>query len=175
MPRGGGFTLLELVVVVTIMGILLAAGAPAMQDLLLDARRTRILNEILRALHVARVQSLRSGREVVFCPRSAGEDCDDDGWERGWFVFINDDSDQPAHLDDGERVVLRYKVDDQAIITANRKQFVYRPHARRATAGSLLYCDRRGSASARAVIVSHTGRPRVASRTASGRPLSCPV
>ena len=174
MTRGGGFTLLELIVVVTIMGILLASAAPAMQDLLLDARRTRVLNEILRALHVARAQSANSGQEVVLCPRGQGEGCDSDRWNRGWLVFINDDGDQPAHLDDGERVVLRYAFDQQAVIAANRNRFVYRPNIRRTTAGTFVYCDRRGPPSARAVIVSHTGRPRVASRSASGNRLSCP-
>lgn len=174
MTRGGGFTLLELIVVVTIMGILLASATPAMQDLLLDARRTRVLNEILRALHVARAQSVRSGQEVVLCPRGSGEGCDGDGWHRGWLVFINDDGDQPAHLDDGERVILRYLLDEQATIDANRSRFVYRPNLRRTSAGTFVYCDRRGPASARAVIVSHTGRPRVASQAASGNQLACP-
>jgi Tfp pilus assembly protein FimT len=96
---------LELIVVVTIMGILLASATPAMQDLLLDARRTRVLNEILRALHIARAQSVRSGQEVVLCPRGSGEGCDGDGWNRGWLVFINDDGDQPAHLDDVQRLL----------------------------------------------------------------------
>jgi hypothetical protein len=40
--------------------------------------------------------------------------------------------------------------------------------------GTIVFCDARGSAHARAIIISHTGRPRVAQRDADGKPLRCP-
>ena len=39
--------------------------------------------------------------------------------------------------------------------------------------GTLVFCDPRGSAHARAIIISHTGRPRVARLDADGKPLRC--
>jgi len=38
---------------------------------------------------------------------------------------------------------------------------------------SFTFCDERGPRAARAVIISQTGRPRVAASDASGDPLTC--
>ena len=169
MSRPDGFTLLELAIVMTIAGILLVASGPALSDLYLDARRTRVLNELLRALHLARVESLRTGAEVSVCASSDRDNCAGDrlAWSDGWIVVARGTPDSP-------RILLRYAADIPASFGGNRNAFTYRPDVRRATTGTLTYCDRRGPDSARAVIVSHTGRPRLSATTASGSPLVCP-
>ncbi len=175
MSRIAGFTLVELAAVMTIVAILLVAATPSMQNLLLDARRTRAVNALLHGLHAARTESIRASSDVVLCPTADGDSCDDTGeaWAVGWMVFVNDDGDEPPARDGNERIVLRHDEETAATLTANRRRFVYRPHAFRATAGTLVYCDRRGSSAARAVVVSYTGRPRVAATDASGNPLAC--
>jgi hypothetical protein len=40
--------------------------------------------------------------------------------------------------------------------------------------GTVTFCDTRGPAAARAVIISYTGRPRVSDRGPGRRPLVCP-
>lgn len=171
-----GFTLLELAVTMAIVAILLVAGTPSMEKLLLDARRSRVTNELVRALHTARIESTRSATDVVLCPTGTGTACldSDDSWQQGWMVFVNGDGDAPPALDANERVILRYEMDTPGTVHANRDRFVYRPFGRRSTTGTLVYCDRRGPEAARAVIVSHTGRPRLSGLSASGTPLVCP-
>lgn len=176
MGVGKGFTLLELAVTLAIVAILLVAGVPPVQTLLLDARRSRVVNELVRALHAARAESLRSSADVVLCPANAADACvgSQAAWRQGWMVFVNSDRDNPPVRDEDERVVLRYAMDHPGDVGANRTSFVYRPFGRRSTTGTFVYCDRRGATDARAVIVSHTGRPRVSALTASGAPLACP-
>jgi hypothetical protein len=41
------------------------------------------------------------------------------------------------------------------------------------TTVSFVFCDQRGNSAARAIIVSQTGRPRVAAHDAAGKPLRC--
>lgn len=168
MSKPHGFTLLELAIVMTIAGILLMASGPAIGDLFLDMRRTRVLNELLRALHLARVESLRTGAEISVCGSRDLDGCEGErpAWADGWVVI--DESADPG------RILLRHAVDVPATVTSNRHTFSYRPDVRRSTTGTLTYCDRRGSEAARAVIISHTGRPRISTTTASGHPLSCP-
>ncbi len=171
-----GFTLLELAVTMAIVAILLVAGTPPMRNLLLDARRARVTNELVRALHVARAESIRTSADVVVCPPDTGAGCsqDKDAWNRGWVVFVNGDRDNPPTRDADERLLLRFEPEAPGSVSANRASFVYRPFGRRSTTGTLIYCDARGPSAARAVIVSHTGRPRVSGTTSTGLPLACP-
>lgn len=171
-----GFTLLELAVTMAIVAILLVAGMPPMRNLLLDARRARVTNELVRALHVARSESIRTSADVVVCPLDSGAGCSQaaDGWNGGWIVFVNGDRDEPPIRDADERLLLRFEPETQGTVSANRSSFVYRPFGRRSTTGTLVFCDARGPSAARAVIVSHTGRPRVSAVTPAGSPLTCP-
>lgn len=175
MPRVEGLTLLELLVALGIAAILLGVGAPALRDLHLDAQRTDAMNALVRALHLARTESLRNGQVVAVCPTGGDSRCTDDAdtWARGWQVFVNTDNDQPARRDSDEIVLLDHGPTAGAQITSNRAAFQYRPFNRRSTNGTLVYCDDRGDQAARALIVSYTGRPRIASRDASGRALNC--
>jgi len=58
-------------------------------------------------------------------------------------------------------------------IVGNRPFFEFRPLMRRSTNGTVVFCDRRGTPAARAVIVSYTGRPRVDQVDPDGNPLVC--
>jgi len=84
------------------------------------------------------------------------------------------DPDERANPVSAAAILSVYQTAAAVTIRANRERFRFRPNYRRGTNGTIRFCDRRGSAAARAVIVSYTGRPRVAATTASGEPLPCP-
>jgi hypothetical protein len=44
----------------------------------------------------------------------------------------------------------------------------------RATNGTFVVCDAAGRVPAKALVISYTGRPRVASKTTRGNPYECP-
>ena len=92
----------------------------------------------------------------------------------GWLVFANLDRDDPPQVDEGEPIVLAHAPASRIHIRANRDAFTFRPFDLRATNGTVVFCDERGSEHARAVIVSPTGRPRTSPRDASGDALVCP-
>ncbi len=179
--RADGFTLLELLATLAIVALLATLASPSFQETLLNARRTEVLNALIRSLHLARVESLRAGREAVVCPVDEDGLCAgrSDNWTGGWRVFVNRVGRDPSVLDVGDHVLLaREGAGDPARdgrLNANREAFVYRPFNRRSTNGTLIYCDRRGARSARAIIVSHTGRPRISDRSGRGEPLTCPL
>jgi hypothetical protein len=58
-------------------------------------------------------------------------------------------------------------------VLANRATLSFRPFGQSGTTATFTFCDRRGDRSARAVIISQTGRPRVSGESASGTPLRC--
>lgn len=176
MEKYRGFSLLELMVALAIAVILIAVGGAALRETTLNARRTAALNGLLRAVHAARAEALRSGEEVVLCARASGSTkCGGDGadWAAGWLLFVNEDGDRPATLDAGEPVLVEEGPQAGSSIIGNRSAFRFPPFNRRSTNGTLVYCDDRGQTSARALIVSFTGRPRLSDEAPGGRPVSC--
>jgi type IV fimbrial biogenesis protein FimT len=169
-----GATLAELLVAVAIAALVLGLGVPAMRNLVLDARMTAAVNALVHAVHFARQEAQRDLRDVVVCRSTDGHDCASPGdWSSGWIVFVNRDGDDPPAVDVAEPVLHATGAVGPARVRSNRRAYVLRPYALRATNGTVVFCDERGAAQARAVIVSYTGRPRVSHRQAGGQPLAC--
>jgi type IV fimbrial biogenesis protein FimT len=175
MARNAGLTVLELLFALLVLGVLLGVGAPAMQHLLLDARLTAQVNQLVHGIHMARHTAQKRGHHAVLCKSADGAGCAPDGaWHEGWIVFINRDRDNPPQVDPDEPVLLVAPPYRDGSITANRQAFVFRPFEVRDTNGSLLVCDRRGRTRGRMVIISYTGRPRTAAATDTfNRTLRC--
>ncbi len=175
MRHAPGFTLVELLVTIALVAVVLSAGVPALRGLLLEARMTSSVNALVHAVHLARQDAHKDLRDVVVCRSLDGRQCAPPGnWSSGWIAFVNRDRDDPPVVDAGEPVL--HAVQTQAVrsIASNRRAYVLRPYSFRATNGTVVFCDERGAAHARSVIVSYTGRPRVARRTAAGGALACP-
>ncbi len=176
MIRPGGFTLWELLITLCIAGVVAGIGAPALTDLVRDSRRAREVNSFVHSMHLARSEAIKRGRVVTLCKTANGTQCaeGDTRWSDGWLVFVNLDQDTPPRVDLQEPVLYVKPPLKELEIRGNRNAFTFRPFGRRATNGTLVFCDARGAPKARAVIVSVTGRPRMARRTASGAALACP-
>ncbi|CAN5285288.1 hypothetical protein BH24PSE2_BH24PSE2_16760 [soil metagenome] len=170
-----GLSLLELLIVLTTIGILLSAATPTMRDVVQDNHRAARVNRLVHALHLARGESIKRASEVAICKSVTGRDCESGNslWGDGWIVFVNVDRDHPPRVDRGEDIILRERAALEMHISGNRHSFTFRPFYGRSTNGTIVFCDARGPRAARAVIISHTGRPRVSDRRPDGRPLAC--
>jgi len=175
MERRRGYTLPELVFTMAIAVGLLGWGVPAFRDLQLNAARTREVNQFIQAVYVARSEAIKRNGVVSLCPSRNGTTCSPGVlWHTGWLIFVNLDRDSPAARDAGEPLLRVYEPWDAGHITSNRSTLSFRPFGQMGITATVTFCDDRGSRAARAVIISQTGRPRVASRNASGKALSCP-
>lgn len=114
-------------------------------------------------------------RKVVsICPTRDGTGCDDTAaWSSGWIMFSNLDADDPPQADPGEPILDRHVVRPEVRIAANRRGFTLRATRQRATNGTLVICDRSGRVPARALVISYTGRPRVALSDRTGKAYDC--
>jgi type IV fimbrial biogenesis protein FimT len=173
MHRALGFTLWELLCTLGIAAIVLGGGVPAFQFFLLDARLTADVNGWVLALQLARSEAAKRGRPVMVCMTIDTRLCDGAAAASGgWMVYVNLDDDYPPGRSADEPLLYVHTRELTGTIVSNRPYYEFRP-GRRSTNGTVVLCDRRGPAAARAVIVSYTGRPRVSSRDADGRPLTC--
>jgi type IV fimbrial biogenesis protein FimT len=99
-----GFTLLELMTAVLVLGILIAMAAPSFRDMSRNNRIAATQNDLVTALAVARSEALRSSTKVSVCPSSDSTDCSGDtDWSVGWIVFT--DAGDPGEVDDTDEVV----------------------------------------------------------------------
>ncbi len=169
-----GYSLYELTMTLGLAALVLTLGLPSFGNIVANNRLNTEVNAIFHAIHLARKESVVRRRVVSICPSVDGEVCGSGSdWSDGWMTFVNIDRDWPAVRDSNEPVLRWNRVDSANRITANRRSFSLRSTDLRATNGTLIFCDRSGRATPRAVVVSYTGRPRVAYRDRRGQPYQC--
>ncbi len=89
-----GFTLIELVVTVAIVGIVSALGVPSFQSMLNQSRVTSLANELTTSLNLARSEAIKRGVQVTVCksanPTATSPTCSTSAsWQNGWLVFVD--------------------------------------------------------------------------------------
>ena len=172
--RRRGFTLYELLLTMLVAATLLAVGIPSFAAMMARHQQRVEINALFHAIHLARKESLMRRKVVSLCPSRDGRTCrPGKDWSDGWIMFENGDRDSPPRVDDGEIVLQRHTVADNVTIRANRRGFTLRSVYLRATNGTFVVCDRYQRVAPKALVVSYTGRPRVASTTTRGEPYSC--
>ena len=176
MHANRGFTLTELLTTLAIVSILSTIAAPSFAQLRLNSARTAAVNQVFHAVFLARSEAIKSNRVVTMCKSRDGRQCArgaSTAWTDGFIVFVNADRDEPAQVDPGEDILLLGDAWKTGQITSNREAYSFRPYTQGVVNGTLVFCDGRGSGEARAIIISHTGRPRISQRDASNRRLPC--
>ncbi|MBN1238541.1 MAG: GspH/FimT family pseudopilin [Gammaproteobacteria bacterium] len=170
-----GFTLWELLCTLTVAGVALGLAAPEFRSFLLDSRSSADVDAFVAAVQLARSESAKRARPVVLCKSADRVRCGggEIRYDAGWIVFVDEDGARPARRSAGEPLLFAHAPRMAGRIESNRALYEFRPYRRRSTNGTVTFCDERGAAAARAVIVSYTGRPRTSRRAPDGRPLTC--
>lgn len=78
--RARGFTLIELMVVVTLVAVLSAIAVPGFRDLLLNQRLAASTSEFVAALSLTRTEALKRSQTVTLTPKTKKD------WSSGWEV-----------------------------------------------------------------------------------------
>jgi len=141
----------------------------------LNGQRAAAVNGFLHTLFLARSEAITRAQVVTVCRSTDAARCEPGAdWSTGWIAFVNRDRDNPPERDAAEALIASSGGWPGGSITSNRGTYSFRPVTQGVVNGTIVFCDARGPAHARAIIISHTGRPRVAQRDADGKPLRCP-
>jgi type IV fimbrial biogenesis protein FimT len=105
MKESAGFTLTELLVVITIVAILMGIGVPSFKYVTVSNRMSAEVNGLLGDMQLARAEAIKNGSSVTVCSSANGTTCGGlPDWSNGWIVYT--DPTDPGVVDPDE-VILR--------------------------------------------------------------------
>ena len=85
--QASGFTLLELIVAISIAGVLMSMAIPSFNDMMRNNRLTTYANELVTSLNIARSEAVKRGVTVTVAKTSATSSS---YWSAsGWNVFVD--------------------------------------------------------------------------------------
>ncbi|MDX1252257.1 MAG: GspH/FimT family pseudopilin [Gammaproteobacteria bacterium] len=173
--RMSAFTLTETLVVLAIVAIIVMIATPSLQNLLLDNRMATRVNDFMTHLHLARSEAIHRHQRVVLCPSADQASCAPGShWHAGWIIFV--DSNANRTHESGEEILRLETAQYQGfkITSGNHQPVVFQPEGGAGgTNDTFIFCDTRGAAKARAIVLSNTGRARIADKKPGGKALVC--
>ena len=153
-----GFTLLELLITIAIVGITMAIAIPSMGEFIKNDRLTSFRNSLHIDLMLAKSKAVERNQSIIVCASSNGATCSAD-FKDGWIVAV--DTNNSGAIDNADEQI---KV--QTAITGDIKfnagalsQVIYDSRGFTPNSiGTISVCDDRGASHAKTISISRTGR-----------------
>lgn len=87
----GGFTLVELIVTLVILGILTAIAIPSFRNFTRSSEATSAANDLVSAMNLARSEAVTRAQRVSICKSANQTSCVTTGeWDQGWIVYVGE-------------------------------------------------------------------------------------
>lgn len=163
--KSQGFTIIELMITLAVAAILLSLAAPSFTDIIKNNRLVTQVNLIAAGLNFARSEAIKRSVSVTLCKSDDQATCNGN-WQDGWLLF--EDSDGNGTVDAGDTIIRVGAGTNTAatgitLVFPNKNRITYNPDGFAVGFNSTFkFCDDRGSAFGKGLVVSNTGRVRTA-------------
>lgn len=165
-----GFTLVELMVTLSVAGILVTVGVPSFASMIASNRVTAASNEVVTALNLAKSEAIRSGQNTTLCKSADGTTCSGN-WSDGWILFNDIDSNHTRDTTAGtkEQIIRVHGASEPSLSfifkTADYIQFSPNGHSN--ANGHFCFHNSYSDENSRSVIITQIGRIRTEVHTGS--------
>jgi type IV fimbrial biogenesis protein FimT len=168
-----GFTLIELMVTLSVFGILMVTGVPALKTFIDSNELVAETNRMMGSLSAARVEAVKRNMNTVLCPSTNQTSCNGTSWANGWITFADTNADGVL-ANDGSEIVFAVAEASSGTLrlygdTNLAKSIRYKADGTlMSNVGTLTVCST-GSVSpnGRAIAITSGGRARTDSTTVS--------
>ena len=162
-----GFTLIEMLVAVLIVGVLLLVAAPGFSDLISNNRMVSEVYLMRATLSHARSEALARRAPVVVCPTTDGLACaDSNDWSSGYITFVDTDDNNVANPTDPDEDIIQWEARQSPVDilfdNASKRVRFGGQGVALGFEGTFTFCDSRGAGDARALILNPVGSLRAA-------------
>lgn len=177
-PLSYGFTMIELLVTLTVAAILFGIAIPSFRSFLLNDRDTGQVNSLVGSLGYARSEAVKraSPNGVAVCPSLDSQNCDAGPWTEGWIVKYTDPI-TPANTVVLQAIPALTGGNTVTPVLGPAAGVTFNSNGTATAAFTLRICDTRGPAFARQVEVLSTGRvaaSQTPGKSVNGAALACP-
>ena len=167
-----GFSLVELIITLTIAGILMAIAVPGIQNFVSSNRLTSQVNELMANISISRSEAIKRAVTTGVCvTASGGSSCVTSGnWANGWLVYYVCPTGDPSGCTAGNNVALKIHeaLGGSNTLTAPADAIVFSKSGLLSSPSSgtrqFTLTDTKNSAS-RIVCLAATGRPAMSAVT----------
>ena len=87
-PKLSGFTLFELMISITVLGILATVSLPNLSAMLQNNAGETVLNDVARTMSMARASAVVQGHTITMCRSIDNKACNGE-WHNGILVFLD--------------------------------------------------------------------------------------
>ena len=158
-----GLTLIELLIVLSIAGILAAIGMPALGSMLARSHNESAESALQASLMHAREMAITRHMQVIVCPSPDHRTCASwDDWQDGWLIAADTDRDLEPDAGTPLAVFDAMPARMHVLSSSGRPRVVFHPDGSAGGSNAqLTVCHPGDTREGRAVVVSNSGRVRV--------------
>lgn len=179
-----GFSVVELIVVMSIASVLITVAAPAMGVFVRNDRLQTQALDLMRTMHFARSEAIKRKVPVVLCrsanPAAAAPECGGiaNSWGSGYMVFASNDGSTTYQSATHELLRIGMPARSGLSVISNsalNNKVEYNPDGTTNEGGvtaRFAICDSRGGSVGRQLEVTPVGRPTLR-KGSVGQPINC--
>ncbi len=165
------FTLIELMITIAVTAVVLTIGVPGFNRVIEQNQLSAYTNQLVSSLHFARSEAVRRNQSIKVCHSNNASVCNGTGYEDGWIIFTDNDSDDTVDADE-ELILVNENLPSSYTFNVNGEvgSFSFTANGRTDGQGILVLCKDGDLTKARAIIIGPGGRTRLAPLNSSGIP-----